>query len=104
MLPMGDIATPCGVATAQLAYINHRGFGLPTSLGVMMTALAVSLIQVAMNAGGIAMASCGRPQGETTPAHQGAPAGRASAKASGRKIREAMLPMRAIEATRSGSW
>ena len=40
---MLDIAAVCLVVTALLAYVNHRFIGLPTTIGVMATALALSL-------------------------------------------------------------
>ncbi|MCB1625694.1 MAG: sodium:proton antiporter [Pseudomonadales bacterium] len=51
---MLDIAAACLVVTALLAYINHRFIGLPTTIGVMVTALAFSLALVALDAAGIA--------------------------------------------------
>jgi monovalent cation:H+ antiporter, CPA1 family len=40
---MLDIAATCLVLTALLAYLNHRFIGLPTTIGVMATALLLSL-------------------------------------------------------------
>jgi monovalent cation:H+ antiporter, CPA1 family len=40
---MLDIVAVCLVATALLAYLNHRFVGLPTTVGVMAIALVVSL-------------------------------------------------------------
>lgn len=40
---MLDIAAICLVVTALLAYLNHRFVGLPTAIGVMVIALALSL-------------------------------------------------------------
>ena len=40
---MLDVAAFCLVITAMLAYLNHRFVGLPTAIGVMVTALACSL-------------------------------------------------------------
>jgi CPA1 family monovalent cation:H+ antiporter len=39
---MFDIAAVCLVVTAVLAYLNHRFVGLPTAIGVMVIALALS--------------------------------------------------------------
>ena len=41
---MLDIAAVCLVVTALLAYLTHRFIGLPTSIGVMVSALALSLL------------------------------------------------------------
>ncbi|MBK6598747.1 MAG: sodium:proton antiporter [Proteobacteria bacterium] len=51
---MLDIAAACLVVTALLAYINHRFIGLPTTIGVMATALLLSLVLIALDAVGIA--------------------------------------------------
>ncbi|HUU36164.1 MAG TPA: sodium:proton antiporter [Vicinamibacterales bacterium] len=51
---MLDIAAACLVVTALLAYVNHRFIGLPTTIGVMVTALAFSMALVALDAAGIA--------------------------------------------------
>ena len=40
---MLDIAATCLVVTALLAYLNHRFVGLPTPIGVMVSALGLSL-------------------------------------------------------------
>lgn len=50
---MFDIATVCLVLTALLAYFNRRYVGLPTTIGVMITALLLSLGIVGLNALGI---------------------------------------------------
>ena len=50
---MFDIAAICIVVTALLAYFNHRFVGLPTTIGVMATALAFSLVLVGMDVVGI---------------------------------------------------
>lgn len=42
------------VVTALLAYLNHRFIGMPTSIGVMAAALALSLILVGLDAIGVA--------------------------------------------------
>ena len=47
---MLDIAAICLVITALLAYVNHRFVGLPTVIGVMVTAMACSLGIVALSA------------------------------------------------------
>ncbi|SDL96842.1 sodium/proton antiporter, CPA1 family [Oryzisolibacter propanilivorax] len=49
-----DIAALCLVVTALLAYLNHRFVRLPTAIGVMVIALALSLALVALDAAGIA--------------------------------------------------
>ena len=51
---MLDIAATCLVVTALLAYWNHRFVGLPTTIGVMVTALALSLMLVGLDAPGVA--------------------------------------------------
>ena len=51
---MLDIAATCLVVTALLAYANHRFIGLPTSIGVMVSALGLSLLLVALDALGLA--------------------------------------------------
>jgi CPA1 family monovalent cation:H+ antiporter len=51
---MLDIAATCLVVTALLAYLNHRFIGLPTSIGVMASALGLSLLLVGLNALGLA--------------------------------------------------
>jgi monovalent cation:H+ antiporter, CPA1 family len=50
---MLDIAAICLVITALLAYLNHRFVGLPTVIGVMVTAMACSLGIVALSTLGI---------------------------------------------------
>jgi CPA1 family monovalent cation:H+ antiporter len=50
---MLDIAAICLVVTALLAYLNHRFVGLPTAIGVMVTALGCSLVIVGLDAVGI---------------------------------------------------
>lgn len=50
---MLDIAAVCLVVTAVLAYINHRFVGLPTTIGVMVTALVISLGLVGLDVIGI---------------------------------------------------
>ena len=50
---MLDIAAIALVGTALLAYINHRFFRLPTSIGVMAGALALSLMLIGFNALGV---------------------------------------------------
>ena len=42
------------VVTALLAYLNHRFIKLPTAIGVMVTALGLSLLLVALDALGVA--------------------------------------------------
>lgn len=50
---MLDIAALCLVATAVLAYLNHRFVRLPTTIGVMAIALGLSLLLVGLNALGL---------------------------------------------------
>ncbi len=50
---MFDIAATCLVLTACLAYVNHRFVGLPITIGVMMSALALSLVIVLLDAAGL---------------------------------------------------
>ncbi|MGE3849369.1 MAG: cation:proton antiporter [Gammaproteobacteria bacterium] len=50
---MFDIATTCLVVTALLAYLNHRFIGLPTPIGVMVSALGLSLLLVGLDSLGI---------------------------------------------------
>jgi len=50
---MLDIAATCLVVTALLAYLNHRFVGLPATIGVMIAALALSLLLVGMDSLGI---------------------------------------------------
>ena len=49
---MLNIAATCLVVTALLAYLNHRFIGLPTTIGVMVTALVLSLVLVGLDAAG----------------------------------------------------
>lgn len=49
---MLDIAATCLVITALLAYLNHRFVRLPTTIGVMVIALGLSLAIVALDAAG----------------------------------------------------
>jgi len=51
---MLDIAAACLVITALLAYLNHRFIGLPTTIGVMTSALVISLALVGLDALGVA--------------------------------------------------
>jgi CPA1 family monovalent cation:H+ antiporter len=51
---MLDIAALFLVITALLAYLNHRFVGMPTTIGVMSGALALSLLLIGLNALGIA--------------------------------------------------
>jgi monovalent cation:H+ antiporter, CPA1 family len=51
---MLDIIAICLVATALLAYLNHRFLRLPTTIGVMATALGLSLAIVGLDALGVA--------------------------------------------------
>lgn len=51
---MLEIAAACLVLTALLAYLNHRFIGLPITIGVMVSALLMSLGLVALDALGIA--------------------------------------------------
>jgi CPA1 family monovalent cation:H+ antiporter len=48
-----DIAAICLVVAALFAYINHRLIGLPTTIGVMVIALAMSLMIVGLDTVGI---------------------------------------------------
>lgn len=50
---MLDIAAICLVVTALLAYLNHRLTKLPTTIGVMAIALALSLAMVGVDAAGL---------------------------------------------------
>ncbi|MBW6493181.1 MAG: sodium:proton antiporter, partial [Burkholderiaceae bacterium] len=50
---MLDIAAICLVVTALLTYLNHRFVGLPTPIGVMVSALGLSLLLVALDVFGI---------------------------------------------------
>ena len=51
---MLDIAAICLVITALLAYLNHRFVGMPTTIGVMATALVFSLALIGLDTLGIA--------------------------------------------------
>ncbi len=51
---MLNIAASCLVITALLAYLNHRFFGMPTTIGVMAAALVFSLALVGLDAMGLA--------------------------------------------------
>ncbi len=51
---MLEIAAVCLTVTAILAYINHRFIGLPTTIGVMAAALALSLVLLGLDWAGIA--------------------------------------------------
>lgn len=51
---MFDIAAICLVVTALLAYVNHRFLGLPTTIGVMATALGISLVIIGLDELGVA--------------------------------------------------
>ncbi len=51
---MFDVAATCLVVTALLAYLNHRFVGLPTTIGVMVAALVLSLALVGLDALGMA--------------------------------------------------
>ncbi len=53
---MLEVSAACLVVTALLAYLNHRFVGLPTTIGVMAAALALSLGLVGLNMLGIAHA------------------------------------------------
>jgi CPA1 family monovalent cation:H+ antiporter len=53
---MLDIAAACLVVTALLAYLNHRFVRLPTTIGVMVIALFLSLVIVALDAIGVSHA------------------------------------------------
>lgn len=50
---MLDVAATCLVLTALLAYLNHRFVGLPITIGVMVSALLLSLAVVGLDALGI---------------------------------------------------
>lgn len=50
---MLDISAVCLVITALLAYLNHRFVRLPTTIGVMVIALGLSLAIVMLNALGL---------------------------------------------------
>ncbi|HEU5293754.1 MAG TPA: sodium:proton antiporter [Burkholderiaceae bacterium] len=51
---MLEVAAACLVVTALLAYVNHRFVGLPTTIGVMVIALGLSLLLITLNAFGLA--------------------------------------------------
>jgi len=53
---MLDIAATCLVVTALLAYLNHRFVRLPTTIGVMVIALGLSLVIVALDVVGVSHA------------------------------------------------
>ena len=53
---MLEISAACIVITALLAYVNQRFIGLPTAIGVMATALVLSLALTGLDAMGIAHA------------------------------------------------
>src|ERR1035441_6992440 len=50
---MLEIAATCLVVTALLAYLNHRFVGLPTAIGVMVSALGLSLALLGLDVFGI---------------------------------------------------
>ncbi|MEP7282021.1 MAG: sodium:proton antiporter [Rubrivivax sp.] len=50
---MFDIAAACLVVTALLAYLNHRFIRLPTTIGVMVSALGLSLLLVGLDSLGV---------------------------------------------------
>ena len=50
---MLEIIATCLVLTALLAYVNHRFIGLPITIGVMMSALLLSLAIVGLDRAGI---------------------------------------------------
>jgi monovalent cation:H+ antiporter, CPA1 family len=58
-----DIAASLLVLTALLSYVNQRWLGLPTTIGVMATSLALSLALVALDAVGLAGSLHAREQG-----------------------------------------
>ncbi|MRD47511.1 sodium:proton antiporter [Caenimonas koreensis] len=53
---MLEIGASCLVLTALLAYLNHRFIGLPIAIGVMVSALLLSLGLVGLDALGVASA------------------------------------------------
>ncbi len=53
---MLDIAATCLVVTALLAYLNHRFVRLPTTIGVMVIALVLSLVIVGLDIIGVSHA------------------------------------------------
>ncbi|MEP6824378.1 MAG: sodium:proton antiporter [Ramlibacter sp.] len=48
-----DVAAACLAVTALLAYANHRLTGLPTTIGVMVIALVISLAMLGLDALGL---------------------------------------------------
>jgi hypothetical protein len=44
-----DIVAACLVITALLAYLNHRFLGIPTTIGVMIASLALSLALIGLS-------------------------------------------------------
>ena len=46
---MLEIAVWCLIVTALMAYVNHRFIGLPTTIGVMTIALAISLALIGLD-------------------------------------------------------
>ena len=60
---MLDIAAALLVLTALLSYANQRWLKLPTTIGVMATSLALSLVLVALDAVGLAGGLHAREQG-----------------------------------------
>jgi len=50
---MLEVAAVCLVITALLAYLNHRFLGLPTAIGMMAAALALSVALVGLDATGM---------------------------------------------------
>lgn len=50
---MLDIAAVCLVVTALLSYLNHRFVRLPTTIGVMVIALGLTLLVVGLSAAGL---------------------------------------------------
>lgn len=50
---MIDIIATCLAITALLAYFNHRFVKLPTTIGVMVISLGLSLAIVLLDAAGI---------------------------------------------------
>ena len=50
---MLEIAAVCLVLTALLTYVNHRFIGLPTAIGVMVTALLLSVALIGLDVAGI---------------------------------------------------
>ena len=54
---MFEVSVICLVITALLAYTNHRWFGLPSTVGVMVIAMLISLVLVAANQWGFSAVS-----------------------------------------------